>query len=184
MALITLSELWSMIIISLVLGYIFMVPLKKAYGVATGFSWDDFLFAVMITAPAIILHELAHKFTALLFGFVAVFKASYFGLALGVFLKLMSSPLILFAPGYVEFSGGTPLQNALVAFAGPFMNLLLFLLAKIVLRRSNLQRKTWKMFYLTQQINLFLFIFNMLPIPPLDGSKFFFGLFKVLTSLK
>lgn len=173
MALITLMEVWNMVLISGVLGFIFMDSIRK-FG-SVGFNWNDFIFAALITAPGIILHEFAHKFVAMFFGFDAVFKASYFGLILGIFLKVVGSPLILFAPGYVIFSGGSGLQNSLVAFSGPFMNLLIFLIALIILKYGDVKKKMYYILYLTKQINLFLFIFNMLPIPPLDGYKVFAG---------
>ncbi len=186
MVLITFKELFDLIIMTAALGYIFMHSIPRprtVYQVAGsdhGFDWHDFLFAVFITAPGIVLHELMHKFSALLFGLQAQFHASYFGLFLGIFLKWIHSPLILFVPGYVELAKTTPLLTAITAFAGPAMNLLLFVVAKIVLERAKkLSRQQAIILYMTKQINLFLFIFNMLPIPPFDGSKVVWGLYKV-----
>ena len=184
MALITIREIFDLIVMTIALGYVFMsyIPkLRTSYQVVSqGFSWEDFKFAIYVTAPAIVLHELMHKSAALLLGLKdAVFHAWYFGLFIGVFLKLIHSPFILFAPGYVSMGEAPPLVSAIVAFAGPATNLILFLTAGFILdRKNNLTKHQATILYLTKQINLFLFIFNMLPIPPLDGSKVFSGLFK------
>ncbi|HLD12733.1 MAG TPA: site-2 protease family protein [Candidatus Nanoarchaeia archaeon] len=147
----------------------------------TGFSWHDLKFAMLVAAPGIVLHELGHKFVALAFGLSAFFEIWPFGLGLGIILKLVNSPFILFAPGYVSISGvTTPLSSFLISFAGPLMNLLFFGIGWYLLEYGRLSRSQALFWYVTKQINLFLFIFNMLPIPPLDGFKVFASLFQIL----
>lgn len=170
------------------LGYIFMDYVRmprteySVLGIKEGFNWEDFKFAALITAPGIVLHELAHKFLGLAFGLSATFQASYFGLAIGVLLKLMHSPFILFIPGYVSLQGTTTaLGSALTALVGPLANLFLFLTSNYILHhRKHLTKKQAVLLYATKQINLFLFIFNMLPIPPFDGFQFISGLISAL----
>jgi len=58
-----------------------------------GLSWKDFKFAIIITAPAVILHELAHKFVAMAMGLTATFHAWYTGLGIGVFYEEVSDLL-------------------------------------------------------------------------------------------
>ena len=99
------------------------------------------------------------------------------GLLLGVFLRVIGSPFIILAPGYVSVNPDLPIELAVIAFTGPFINLLLFLTAIFVLRfKRKLKRKEFLFWHLTKMINLWLFIFNMIPIPPLDGSKVLAGL--------
>lgn len=183
--LITLTEIFYLLVTTAVIGYIFndMVRVRRT---AVGlyfkrFSWSDFYFACLIAAPGIIFHELSHKFLALAFGLSAQFYIFPFGMALGIILKLVGSPFILLAPGYVSI-GGTPttLQNTLISFAGPFINLLLWIIPSIILKVSKLKKKTMIALFFTKQINMWLFVFNMLPIPPLDGSKVFYGIFKLI----
>ena len=188
MALISLIEIWRLIIVSLVLGYIFSglftTRVKTVYDYLNPrkFRLNDILLSIGIAAPAVILHELAHKFVALAFGLNAEFFLSYFGLALGVILKLVGSPLIIFAPGYVGISGNvTPTISAVTASAGPALNLILWLGSDYLIKnKHNLKRKQTNILGLTSMINKWLFIFNMIPIPPLDGSKVFYGLFQAI----
>jgi len=89
--------------------------------------------------------------------------------------------LIIVAPGYVEISGNvSPFLSVVTAAAGPLTNLLLFGVSYWVLETRRLTRNQAVLFYLSKQINLWLFIFNMIPIPPLDGSKVLFGLVQAI----
>ena len=187
MALITITEIFDMVVMTAVVGYIFSDiftkpvdenydPLKY-FSSFRGFDWNNFYYAAAITAPAIILHELAHKFVALSYGMQATFQAAYFFLFLGLMMKLMNFGFIFFVPAYVSIAGqGTNLQFALTAGAGPFMNLILWLLALFLLKINLVSEKYKPALLLASKINMFLFIFNMLPIPGFDGSKFFLGL--------
>jgi Zn-dependent protease len=180
MPLITVTEIIYMIIVTIVLGYIFTsyIPVtpKKILLYKKRFDWQQLKFASLVAAPGIILHELAHKFLAMGFGHQAIFQVFYPGLILAVFLKLISSPLLIIAPGYVVIQGITnSLESRLIAFAGPFINLSLWLLASLLLKKKRLSRKQVLALFLTKRINMILFIFNMIPIPPLDGYTVFFG---------
>ena len=187
MVLITIPEIFDMLLMTAAVGYIFSDVFRKPaddnydplkhFSSFRGFDWNNLYYAAAITAPAIILHELAHKFAALSFGMQATFQAAYFFLFLGLMMKLMNFGFIFFVPAYVSIAGkGTALQFALTAGAGPFMNLILWLLALFLLKNNLLNRKYNPALLLTSKINMFLFVFNMLPIPGFDGSKFFLGL--------
>jgi Zn-dependent protease len=181
-------EIFDIILMTLVVGYVFMDtfrPAKKAEDVldkymnkSSGFDWHAFWFAAMVTAPAIILHELGHKTVALSFGLTAVFNAAYIWLVIAVVLKLAGSPFIFFVPAYVSIGGNaTFMQQTIIAFAGPGVNLILFLIALIVLKmKDNLSTKAVHFWTLTRRINLFLFIFNIIPIPGFDGFTVFSGI--------
>lgn len=187
----TVGEILDLILITVALGYVFSGFIKRPRTELdllyrrSSLNLEDFKFAILIAAPAVILHELAHKFVAIAFGLSAKFYAWGFGLFLGAFLRFIGSPFILLAPGYVGIPpGATDLQTILIAFAGPFTNLVLWLVCDAILKRKrHLTRKQAITLYLTKQINIWLFIFNMLPIPPLDGSKVFYGLFRITASL-
>ena len=192
MALITFGEIIDLVIMTFFVGYIFsgIIPVRRGnydplIHYKRGFDFEGLKFAIMATAPAIILHELAHKFVALGFGLDAVFYAFYrssFTLMLGILTiisKLTGFGFMFFVPGFVGISGnGTHLQFSLTAFAGPFVNLILWLGSWYLLKYKKYKKKYYLLLILTQRINMFLFIFNMIPIPGFDGYRVFIGLIR------
>ncbi len=187
MAIISLVEILNIIIATLVVGYIFtgLFKLRGSSDVMDAyvkrFDWREFWFSCIVAAPGVILHEMAHKFVALSFGLNAFFQISPFGLFLGVLLKLLGTGFIILAPGYVMISGATLSQMSITAFSGPAVNLVLWLTAMFILKNSkHLSRKQAIFWSLNKEINKWLFIFNILPIPPLDGFKVFYPLFQLI----
>lgn len=178
-----------MIAMSVIVGIIFMGLLKRFrqtsieeyYQKRIVALWNDFKFAIIATVPAILLHEFGHKFVAMAFGLTAVFKAAWVWLGIGLILKFTG--FVFFVPAYVAISGPVttpPYIFSFVAFAGPAVNLVLWLLARAALKRGWFSEKYRPIVYLTKQINMFLFIFNMLPIPGFDGLKVYQGLFQTI----
>ena len=190
MPLITLGEIIDLIIMTIFVGYIFsdIIPVRREnydplVHYKKRFDFEGLKLAVMATAPAIIVHELAHKFVALGFGLNAVFYAFYretFTLFLGILTvisKLTGFGFMFFIPGFVSISGnGTNLQFAVTALAGPLVNLILWLGSMFLLKKKLYIKKHYLLLILTQRINMFLFIFNMLPIPGFDGYNFYIHL--------
>lgn len=185
MALITLNEILYFVILTAVIGFIFTgIFVRRPRTVydrlhPKRIRLEDFKFAAMVAAPAIILHELAHKFVAMGFGFDASFELFPFGLILGVFLKLIGSPFLIIAPGYVTIATeafANDLAYRFIAFAGPLTNLLLWGVSKTWLKTAKKLGPTKKASLLmAQRLNLLLFFFNMIPFGPFDGQKVFFG---------
>ena len=188
MAIFTLSEVFDIFVMTLIVGYIFSGtfrkpvehdydPLKHYKHGFYGINWEDFKLSVLVTVPAIIFHELGHKFVALGFGLEAQFHAAWTFLALGLAMKLLNFGFIFVVPAYVSILGNpTNLQSSMVAFAGPAVNLILWLGSLAMLNLKSIPKKYYGVLLLTSKINMFLFIFNMLPIPGFDGSKVFMGL--------
>ena len=150
----------------------------------------------MLIAPTILLHELGHKFTALAFGATATFHAAcsvayigsgFFNFLCGltivaIVLKVIGFGFLFFVPGYVSVGpGATELQYAIISFAGPAVHLIFWLGAAYILKQKKFLRKMSRkqQLYLLflRQVNMFLFIFNMIPIPGFDGFNFFSHLF-------
>jgi Zn-dependent protease len=63
-----------------------------------------------------------------------------------------------------------------IAFAGPASNLFLALVGGIMIRLTGYSGSLTSMLILFTQINISLAVFNMIPIPPLDGSQIFSGI--------
>ena len=182
-----------MIVMVVAVGFIFAPMFKvskinpQGIPVLQKFDWNSMKMAIYVTAPALILHELAHKFVALGFGYEAVFHAAYLYLAIGIAMRLLKFPFIFFVPAFVSISsngvpliGLNPLADALISVAGPLMNLLLWLVPKYILKfNANLKRQTKIVLMVTSKINMFLFFINMIPIGPFDGAHFFKALFSM-----
>ncbi len=148
------------------------------------FSYPDFLVnpsLLFASAIAIVsgfaLHELAHKFTANKFGASAEFRLWREGLMMAVVLAIATNGSFVFAaPGAVMISGfrfgfhGITHLNkkemGVIGAAGPVTNILLAaLFAALYSATAN------PIMAYAARINTSLAIFNMMPIPPLDGSK-------------
>ena len=63
-----------------------------------------------------------------------------------------------------------------IAFAGPASNLFLALIGGVLIRLTGYAGPLTSMLILFTQINISLAVFNMIPIPPLDGSQIFSGI--------
>ncbi len=179
MPFVTVGEIVDVLIMTIAVGYVFMdvfrarqqIPAEIPSGFSLGFDWKKLWFSCMVAAPAVLVHELGHKLVAIAFGLQATFHAAYTWLGLGILLKLLNTGFIFFIPGYVAIQGFAGyLQHALISFAGPGVNLLLWLAGYAVLKLKKHVSKTEYAFWAeTKHINIFLFFFNMLPIPGIDG---------------
>jgi len=181
-------ELIDILVMSVAMGFIFRDVFKKPksynydplLALRKKFNWQDFWFAMSITAPAVILHEFGHKFVAMAFGAHAVFNAAYTWLAIGVALKFAGAPFVFFVPAYVSISPVLPWQHALIGFAGPAVNLILFGISWWLLKNKKFSRTLTIGLVLTKRINLLLFAFNMLPIPGFDGFHVVSGIWQAI----
>lgn len=153
-----------------------------------------FQFAILIYS--VILHEIAHGWvadylgdpTARLKGRLTLDPRPHIDPVMTIFLPLMlvlsGSPVIFGAAKPVPidtFNFREPKKDiALTAAAGPVTNLLIALFFALLLRIIPLD-----LFFYAVQINVFLAVFNLLPIPPLDGGKVLAGILpdKLATTL-
>lgn len=141
-------------------------------GLATLFN---FPIALLIIAPAFVLHEMGHKFVAQKFGFWAEYRMWTQGLLLAVFFTIMG--FLFVAPGAVYFAphgfgAGTKEKIGRVGLIGPMINIFLGVIfaAGSLLAAGNF----WAPIFLVgATVNAFLAIFNLIPFPPLDGEKVF-----------
>ena len=181
-------EIRNVIIMRLAVGYIFMGFVKQYVhpdpltdSGTTKFDFNAFKLAILVTAPSVVIHEFGHKFVAMAFGLTATFKAAYFWLLLGIFLKAIGSAFIFFVPAYVSFSAAaSQFQVMFISIAGPLMNLVMFGGAYYALKYRKVSYKFIPAVHLFKQINLFLFGLNMIPIPGFDGFHFFRALLNVV----
>jgi len=180
MLVITPQEIINLVILVAALGYIFSGFVKKPRDpldtLLKGFNWDDIKYAAIIVSPAVVLHELAHKGVGLLYGFDSVLHISIIGLSIGAVLRYLRSPIIFFIPAYVASSAafGHPAEFAILALAGPATNFTLYWVSEALLL-SRRWPKYNHAFIVSKQINLWLFILNMIPFGLFDGAKVLAG---------
>ena len=209
MAFITFVEIIDAVIMSALIGYIFY-PYFSKFNVfrkhavheytqqfKRRFNWSDFMFSIYLIAPAIILHELGHKFVAIGFGYDATFFGAislnkyihgmpFFDFAsilmiIAVVTTFLGGTFLFFVPAYVAFSAAaTGSQQIFIAFAGPGLNLVLWLGAAWLIKTRRIPDKYVPFAIITSKVDMILFSFNMLPIPGFEGFHVYSGLFKTI----
>ena len=141
-----------------------------------------FGIALLTVGIGFILHEMAHKFTAIRFGYWAEFRKDNIMLLFAVLLAALVG-FVFAAPGatviYSNSASGQGLtrrENGIISASGPVVNLLLCIpFAALVLIGVPLMGASGIL--LTQigifgiQINAMIAAFNMIPISILDGRK-------------
>lgn len=87
-----------------------------------------------------------------------------------VFLNILilAAKPVPFSPHRVKYN---EFGAAMIAFAGPFSNLLLAALSAVVLSVGGMQGVGADILDIFMRLNVALFVFNLIPIPPLDGSR-------------
>ncbi|MDD1715363.1 MAG: peptidase M50 [Methanolinea sp.] len=148
-----------------------------------GVTLDLFIVYLMISMVTVgigfILHELAHKFTAMRFGYWAEFQKDNLMLVVAVAMAALVG-VVFAAPGATMIYGPglSREQNGKISAAGPAINLLLcipfalLLLISAAVDVSLLNRNLITMIGMVGlQVNAMIAAFNMLPVSVLDGRK-------------
>src|SRR6202451_1909334 len=81
-------------------------------------------------------------------------------------IPILAARPVPFNPDRVKFD---EFGGALIAAAGPFSNLVLAILAALLLRYTAVAGQPGNFLVIFAEWNVALFVFNILPIPPLDG---------------
>jgi len=170
-------EIRDIIIAWFALGVAFSLSFVSRVDIAGGggFGPNDFALFLVISlltvGPGFVFHELSHKFVAQRYGFWAEFRMWPMGLVLALVTSLLG--FIFAAPGATYISGVniSKAENGKISVAGPMMNILIAaLFLPLYLYGTGF---LGALGYYGTEINIFLALFNMLPIGPLDGSKVF-----------
>ena len=151
----------------------------------------SFLFTIIILIMSVVIHEVSHGYAAYLMGDPTAKNAGRLTLNPLAHLDLMGSlivPFIAYFSAGFMFGWAKPVPynpynlksqkygDAIVAVAGPASNLLVALIFGLALRFDLLVGMTnfTMAIQMVVIINIILAIFNLIPIPPLDGSKILF----------
>jgi len=141
-----------------------------------------FGIAFLTVGIGFIFHEMAHKFTAIRYGYWAEFRKDNSMLLIAVVLAALVG-FVFAAPGatviYTNSADGRGLsreQNGIISAAGPVVNLLLCgVFAGVVLLGEFLSHSPSGLLTVIGifgiQINAMIAAFNLLPISILDGRK-------------
>ena len=120
-----------------------------------------------------ILHEMAHKFTAMHYGYWAEFRKDNLMLLVAVALAALVG-VVFAAPGatVIYGTGVTREQNGRISAAGPLTNLVLCIPFAIILLVSGSGISLLGTIgVIGLQVNGMIAAFNMLPVSVLDGRK-------------
>ncbi|MDD3857188.1 MAG: peptidase M50 [Methanoculleus sp.] len=129
-----------------------------------------FVMSLVTVGVAFVLHELAHKFAAMRYGYWAEFKKDNQMLLVAVVMAALVG-VVFAAPGatYV-YGNATRTENGRISAAGPITNLLLCIpFAALALFSGGGLLALIGLVGL--RINAMIATFNMLPISVLDGRK-------------
>ncbi|ATW24087.1 site-2 protease family protein [Candidatus Formimonas warabiya] len=150
----------------------------------------DFLIYIPAILIGITFHEFAHGFVAYRLGDPTPKDQGRLTLNPVAHLDPLGTLLLLFAhfgwakPVQVNpyyFEGDKRRGMMIVSLAGPFMNVVLAYLGALLLGlalRQTIPINDIMLKFLSDlvQINLILAAFNLIPVPPLDGSKILAGI--------
>ena len=133
---------------------------------------------------ALVFHEFSHGWVANKLGDPTAKYAGRLTLNPIAHLDVMGSLMILFVgfgwakpvPVDSRYLANPRTDMMKIAFAGPASNLLLAFIAGLFIRFTGNLGSLSTMLMMFTQINIMLAVFNMIPIPPLDGSQIFSGL--------
>ncbi len=128
-----------------------------------------FATCLVLVTFSFLLHEFGHKFVAQNYGMQSEFRMY----PAGLFITLLTSLLgfLFAAPGAVYIQGYPDRKtNGIISIAGPAVNIVLAAIGIIGCLAFN-HSPMVMFFVMFASLNAFLAFFNLLPIPPLDGSK-------------
>ena len=133
---------------------------------------------------ALVFHEFSHGWVANKLGDPTAKYSGRLTLNPIAQLDMMGSLMILFVgfgwakpvPVDSRYLANPRTDMMKIAFAGPASNLLLAFIAGAFIRFTGNLGPLSSMLMMFTQINIMLAVFNMIPIPPLDGSQIFSGL--------
>lgn len=144
------------------------------------------LYVILAVGISVILHEVVHGYVAKYLGDTTAEEEGrltlnpkvhidpIFTLALPLLLAVLGQPIFGAAKPVPVLSHklkGQEFGMALVAIAGPLTNLVLAIMGSLFLALSDSSQLLQNWWVIFISVNIGFFIFNMIPIPPLDGSR-------------
>lgn len=160
-------EIRDLFVSTLVIAFAFTVLLREHKGIL-GIEWELFLTMIVAVGFSFVLHELAHRYVARNYGCLAEYRMWPLGLVIALFSAFFG--VVFAAPGAVYILGSELLgkrENGIISASGPAVNIFLSGLFFAI----SFYPPLWRIGNIGHIINAWIAFFNLLPIPPLDGSK-------------
>jgi Zn-dependent protease len=167
-----------------------------------GMTADELILGVVLVAVFLLVafpvHEFAHAYaayrlgdgTAKMFGRLSLNPVVHFDPLGGLLLTITALSAVVSSTGMIfGYAKPTPVNpnnlrdrrngEVIVALAGPASNLVMAVIGGVTFRllvASSVEfpQLVWQAIALFVQVNIVLAVFNMIPIPPLDGSALLF----------
>ena len=162
----------SMLVIAVIFAYLL-----------SGGNMNNFIALIPALLVAVglgfVLHELAHKFVAVRYGFFAEFRMWIEGLIFALVTAFIFK-FVFVAPGAVYIHGEniSREQNGKISIAGPLVNIVLalFFLTLMPFVNHNTTPDLWEFIFANLVlygfiINSILAAFNLIPLGIFDGAK-------------
>ncbi|MEN4005750.1 MAG: site-2 protease family protein [Methanobacteriaceae archaeon] len=166
----TSSEIRDIIISAVAISFIFAHVLRGGNLINTiSFMPATFLMVGL----GFVLHELAHKYVAIRYGYWAEYKMWIQGLIFALAIVFLTG-FAFIAPGAVYIHGNyiKTSENGKISLAGPLTNIILASVFLLLLPLfSDLEIMHFAI--LGAIVNSFLAVFNLIPFGMFDGAKIF-----------
>ena len=146
-------------------------------------GFQNFILTLIIVAVAMAIHEITHRTVALWMGYRSQYKAWMLGLVIGLVVAFVSNghwPFI--APGALVITHMKTHRLgkfwyelnykdlSWIAMSGSIALVLFAIIMKSMYLATGLE-----FFEKAMLVNIWIALFHMLPIPPANGSRVFFG---------
>lgn len=131
-----------------------------------------FLISLLTVGIGFVLHEMAHKFVAMHFGYWAEFQRDDQMLLVAVVLAALAG-VVFAAPGATVVYGSSvsKRENGIISAAGPVTSLLICIPFALMLFLGGAGTLIGVIGLFGLQVNAMIAAFNMLPVSILDGKK-------------
>ena len=172
-----------LVISLIILSLIFFLHFFGETEIDWGFGIRKFLLTLLFVAIAFLIRELAIRTIATWLGYRAQYKAWILGLVVGIIIIFVSYGKLIFLAAGTLVITHLPIHRlgkgyyelnmkhlGWIAMASPIANMLFAIILKSLSVWTGLA-----FFEKAMMINIWIALFDMVPIPPFNGSRTFFG---------
>ena len=182
------KEEWkALIIMTLAFAFIFSFNEWGTDSFDLSMGLKNFSIAFIIAGISVFIHEAGHRIMALKFGFRAETKLWWYGIIIGIVLTIITGGKLVFLAahgifihqlsthrlGYFRY-GPNILVFGLISLMGPLCNIFFATIIKTADVWFGAGLTNVPFFAKLFIFNWILAAWNLLPIPPLDGSRMLF----------